>query len=224
MKETKRLFGGRSVGCILPKFTLIELLVVIAIIAILAAMLMPALQQARESARTSSCLNNLGQLGKATRFYADDNNGYIPIYQPMTTRYYWHLALVEGKYTPMSREKFLATDNAQGLFACPTESREKSYTDKSWGRTHYGQDRSMDAVMLAAGGYSKNALRIDSYKNSSRKVWLGDSSVGLVIRNYVDYFPGLRHNGGWCVNYLDGHVGSLKEVPPSSDVFWDVNI
>ena len=58
-------------------FTLIELLVVIAIIAILAAMLMPALQQARERGRTSSCQTNLKNVGLAGAFYTDSNDGWI---------------------------------------------------------------------------------------------------------------------------------------------------
>ncbi|WP_013630822.1 DUF1559 domain-containing protein [Rubinisphaera brasiliensis] len=58
-------------------FTLIELLVVIAIIAILVALLLPAVQQAREAARRSSCKNNLKQLALAIHNY-HDVHGVIP--------------------------------------------------------------------------------------------------------------------------------------------------
>jgi prepilin-type N-terminal cleavage/methylation domain-containing protein/prepilin-type processing-associated H-X9-DG protein len=59
-------------------FTLIELLVVAAILSLLAALLLPALKQARLTARRVACMNNLRQQGVAMALRLSDADGQLP--------------------------------------------------------------------------------------------------------------------------------------------------
>ncbi len=64
----------------MKRFTLVELLIVIAIIAIIAAMLLPALNQARERARSTSCVSNLKTFSQFVFLYSQDNDDYpVPV-------------------------------------------------------------------------------------------------------------------------------------------------
>ena len=68
-----RIIAKRKTG-----FTLVELLVVIAIIGILASMLMPAINSARESARSAQCGSNVRNLAIAANSYTQQNKDQLP--------------------------------------------------------------------------------------------------------------------------------------------------
>ena len=111
-----RCTGGKPAG-----FTLIELLVVIAIIAILASMLLPALSNARNTARSAACVNNLKQVGFTVRMYMDDNKDtLIPLYFPTS----W------GGITPWI--SILATNGYIQFRLQDSTEGKKTFRDGKW--------------------------------------------------------------------------------------------
>ena len=106
----------RSPGVQTPgAFTLIELLVVISVIALLIALLLPALELAREQARTVQCASNERQMGTATMLYIEDNEGRFPL---------------GGGYLPTSRGWAVELNEYvlnEHIFVCPARIAPENF-------------------------------------------------------------------------------------------------
>ncbi|MHB0998397.1 MAG: type II secretion system protein [Armatimonadota bacterium] len=105
-------------------FTLIELLVVIAIIAILAAILFPVFSSARESARRTSCISNLKQLGIAISMYKEEYDSTWPAAPALFAPPFNQLngAVLPGPLPPLTFTLAPYT-KSNGIWRCPVSKR-----------------------------------------------------------------------------------------------------
>ncbi|HLK60743.1 MAG TPA: DUF1559 domain-containing protein [Chthonomonadaceae bacterium] len=204
-------------------FTLIELLVVIAIIVILAAILFPVLMQAREKARTISCLSNTKQIGTATQIYVQDFDETLPLdlyVRDSATKTAWTLF---DELTPYLK-------NSQ-VFQCPTAPQAIDF----------------DAEMLAVGMKADNNFRYASYVYNVAV--FGDGGQGVINHRPAQTLSSLpfpadqpilndgrmcgglsfdmpidgRHHEGLNVAYLDNHSKWFKATknPHPDPTYYD---
>lgn len=221
-----------------PLFTLIELLVVIAIIAILASLLLPALQNARESARTIHCLANQRSIGMSFQLYEVDHNGLMPPmrrYAPYSGPYSrWDdVGVALGQALPIWADLLLDEDYITlAILNCPSLEGDAfgkgragpTYLEPTDNAVAYGIN--VFLMEQDPNVYGRQPWRLDNVKHPSEGLMLGDSNapswtpwhIAPWMQGNFEHLDGVnsnidgrqRHGRNQVINllYFDGHARS----------------
>ena len=111
-KSEMRLCRGKG------GFTLVELLVVIAIIGILIGMLLPAVNSVRAAARSTSCKNNMRQIGLAMHLFANSHDGGFP----------WTSHAGADQSWLQTLKPYI--ENVESIRACPDDPRSVEWLEE----------------------------------------------------------------------------------------------